>query len=152
MTTLKKTAALGASALMALGGVGATFATVATADAQQPDAPAATAEHAVSSETVMVKPVQVAGEFAFTQTEVASNEYLSRMIGEASKYLCNAQTMAANEGAAAEDWTFAVRGAVKTRSPCRWRSSAIRAMPRRSLWAVPAWATLSTGRPRPMPR
>lgn len=34
MTTLKKTAALGASALMALGGVGATFATVATADAQ----------------------------------------------------------------------------------------------------------------------
>ncbi len=113
MTTLKKTAALGASVLMALGGVGATFATVATADAQQPDAPAATAEHAVSSETVMVKPVQVAGEFAFTQTEVASNEYLSRMIGEASKYLCNAQTMAANEGTAAEDWTFAVRGAVK---------------------------------------
>lgn len=113
MTTLKKTAALGASALMALGGVGVTFATAATADAQVTDAPEAAAERAVSSESAMVRPAQVTGEFAFTQTEVASNAELARVIGEASKYLCNAQTMAANEGAAAEEWTFSVRGAVE---------------------------------------
>lgn len=113
MTTFKKTAALGASALMALGGAGATLAAALPADAQTVDAPEATVQYVASSETAMVKPVQVTGEFSFTQTEVASNAELACVIGEASKYLCNAQAMAANEDATAEDWTIAVRGAVE---------------------------------------
>ncbi|MEC4273694.1 molybdopterin-dependent oxidoreductase [Adlercreutzia sp. R25] len=112
MTTLKKTAALGASALVALGGVGATFVAATTASAQQPDDVTAVS-HVVSAETAIVRPAQVQGSFSFTQTEVATNDDLGRLIGEASKYLCNAQAMAVNEDASADEWMFSVRGAVK---------------------------------------
>lgn len=112
MTTLKKTAALGASALMALGGMGATFIAATEASTQQPDDTAVVSQTA-STETAIVKPAQVLGSFSFTQTEVATNDELGRLIGEASKYLCNAQTIVANEGASAENWSFSVRGAVK---------------------------------------
>lgn len=55
---------------------------------------------------------QVRGTFAFTQTEVATNDYLARHLAEGSTYLCGASPAA--DGAAIDptQWTIAVQGAV----------------------------------------
>lgn len=113
MKSYKKAVALSASALMAIGGIGTTFATAATADADQVDGAAQAVAHGVSNDTFIVKETQVNGQFAFTQSAVTENQDLKRFVSEASKYLCNASTMMANEGAEVEDWAINVRGAVE---------------------------------------
>lgn len=110
----KKTAALSASVLMAVGGIGGVFATAMPAGAQEVLDPAQDAQaQEAGAEVGIVKIDKVQGSFDFTQTAVASNDYLAKAIGAASKYLCGSQLIESNQAVAPEDWVFAVTGSVK---------------------------------------
>lgn len=113
-TATKKTAALSASVLMAMGGIGGTFLAAAPADAQetQDPLPEARTDEAVT-ETGIVSPDVVEGHFTYTQGLVSSNAYIAKVLGDASKYLCGGQSAVATGDVSAEEWKIFVGGAVK---------------------------------------
>lgn len=111
--TTKKTAALSASMLMAVGGIGGVFAAAMPAEAQEaPETAGQESPQESASESAVVKLDAVEGSFGFTQAAVAQNDYIAKVIGAASKYLCGSQVAEMNENAAPEDWVFEVKGAV----------------------------------------
>lgn len=55
---------------------------------------------------------EVVGTFGFTQTEVSSNEWIARHIGEASRYLCGSAVVQVEDGVDAADWVLEVTGDV----------------------------------------
>ena len=104
--------AAGAAAGVALATVPADAAAVDAAPVAAADQGAvAAADQAVQSPRVALDTVE--GTFAFTQTEVSSNDWLARHIGESSKYLCGSEAVLAGEAADAESWTISVGGAVE---------------------------------------
>lgn len=113
MSVVKKTLAVGASSLLAVGGV-ASIAGMALAENAPADQGANAAAEAVevSQETAVVYVDAVEGDFAFTQTEVASNDQIKKYIGDASKYLCNG-SVANDESVAPEDWKITLKGDVQ---------------------------------------
>lgn len=68
--------------------------------------------HAVSAVQPAVEQDEVAGTFAFTQGEVASNAWLAAHVGTAPKYLCGSETVATGEASDVESWALAVTGDV----------------------------------------
>lgn len=112
MKALKKTLVIGTSSIMALSGMGGVALAATQADGDQPAA--STEEQTVSqaSETGTVQIDRVIGEFAYTQTEVMSNDVIKKNLGEASKHLCGAN-LASDAEVSAEDWTVSVGGAVQ---------------------------------------
>lgn len=114
-TSKKMTVAAGAGvALIAAGAAGS----LAIAAAQTVDVQAggeacvqeASATQVESANRVTVNKVE--GAFAFTQAEVAGNDYLAQNFAEGSKYLCGAKG-ATDEQAQAQNWMLTVEGAVE---------------------------------------
>ena len=115
MATVKKTIALGASAAMALSGLGATFAMANPGDPDGQSAGAAQKSTTMEMREgdIVPMPKAVIGEFTFCQTEVATNEELAARLAGASKYLCGSQLVEQNQGVAPEEWEFAITGSVR---------------------------------------
>ena len=114
-TSKKMTVAAGAGvALIAAGAAGSlAIAAAQTVDAQTGAAACAQEVSATQVKTANCVTVdKVEGSFAFTQTEVAGNEYLAQNFAEGSKYLCGAKG-ATSEQAQAQDWVLTVEGAVE---------------------------------------
>lgn len=112
-TATKKTAALSASVLMAMGGIGTTFLASAPADAQEPQGNDPQIDENITSEDSGIVSVRVVeGRFAFSQGVVSPNAHIARVIGEASKYLCGGQSVVTSEDVAAQDWEISIGGAV----------------------------------------
>lgn len=113
MDALKKTLAMGASSMLAVAGMGG-VALAATAPTEvQPGSDAqAVEQESGSAEDFVVRMDKVEGRFSYTQSEVTSNDDIKKNLGEASKYLCGANPMDAEEAVTAEDWSIAVQGVV----------------------------------------
>lgn len=115
MSKLQKTFAVGASSLLAVGGVAGAVMAIPQADASEAVAPADAAAEApaeVSADTGVVYLEKVDGSFQFTQDQVNSNKEIQKFIGDASKYMC--QNKAVNdEVTMAEDWTITIQGDVQ---------------------------------------
>lgn len=114
-TSKKMTVAAGAGvALIAAGAAGSlAIATAQTADVQT--ASEACAQEVSTSQVKTANRVtvdKVEGSFAFTQTEVASNDCLAQNFAEGSKYLCGAKG-ATGEQVQAQNWVLTVEGAVE---------------------------------------
>lgn len=114
-TSKKMAVAAGAGvALIAAGAAGS----LALAAAQTVDAQTGVAACAQEVSATQVKAAncvtvdKVEGSFAFTQTEVADNEYLAQNFAEGSKYLCGAKGTTSDQ-AQAQDWVLTVEGAVE---------------------------------------
>ena len=115
-TSKKMTVAAGAGvALIAAGAAGSLAIAVAqTADVQatgEACAQEVSTAQVESANRVMLDRVE--GAFAFTQTEVASNDYLAQNFAEGSKYLCGAKGVT-GEQVQAQNWTLTVQGAVES--------------------------------------
>ena len=113
-TSKKMTAAGAGVALIAAGAAGS----LAIAAAQTVDAQTAGEACVQEVSTTQVESAnrvtadKVEGAFAFTQAEVASNDYLAKNFAEGFKYLCGAKG-AAGEQAQAQNWALMVGGAVE---------------------------------------
>lgn len=107
-----KTIAAGAASVLALtaGVVGVATASEAILAEATPTVQTATAEQSMGQRVISSK---VAGTFAFTQTEVASNEEIARNLAEGSRYLCGARASETNGAQSAENWVLTVEGAVE---------------------------------------
>lgn len=105
--TTKKVAGILSSAVLLTVGSGAALAVAGEAD-QAPVEPTATNQVVKATPQPTVK--VVAGDFAYTQDEVSSNEAV-RKAASASKYFCASQG-APEAAVAAEDWVISVDGAV----------------------------------------
>lgn len=105
-------AGVGTAILVAGMGAGIALASTATADAAAATVatPTTQAQAATTVATQAVQLETVQGTFGYTQSEVASNDYLAKHFAEGSKYLCGAN--ATTEQVDAEDWTITVDGAV----------------------------------------
>lgn len=113
MKTIKKSLALGASAALAISGMGTTFALAATDGSGVDIAKAGVESNHNESVSAVVTEAKVDGLFSFTQAEVATNQELATRLASASKYLCGSQVLEANQAAAPENWELIVSGAVK---------------------------------------
>ena len=100
MDALKKTLAMGASSILAVTGMGgvALAATDSTETQSASDAQAMEQQEGVSADDFIVRMDKVEGEFAFTQSEVTSNDDIKKNLGEASRYLCGANPTGDGEG------------------------------------------------------
>lgn len=111
MSTIKKTIVLGTSSVLALAGVGSGFAVASPSPkAPVPDA-AESARQEAYEKTDIVSTDVVAGKFAYTQSEISSNDDLKAVAG-ASKYLCGARPVGDAGSLSAHDWVIEVKGAV----------------------------------------
>lgn len=114
MSKLQKTFAVGASSLLAVGGVAGAVMTVPQADASQIGDETTAASEAPANEVIdtgVVYLQNVEGDFQFTQEQANSNQEIKKLIGDASKYMC--QNKAVNdEVTMAEDWTITIQGDV----------------------------------------
>ena len=109
---LKKTVALGASAVMVLSGIGSSIA-VADPSGKPAFTPVSDEERALGGKaTNVVLSGKAAGIFSFTQGEVVSNSELGFRLATASKHLCGSQMLEGDQGGAAEDWELVVEGEV----------------------------------------
>ncbi len=105
------------SALVALGALQASaLATPVAPAVDGAPTPAAAVEPAeVAVASPVVEQSEVAGTFAFTQSEVSSNDWLARHVSSASsKYLCGSQVVATGEADDPASWTLAVSGDVSS--------------------------------------
>lgn len=112
-STMKKTLAVGTSALMAMASVGALTATYTQA-AEASEAPEAGAEQAQAQEAQsgFARLSQVVGQFAFSQDTLTSTDVIKSTLGTASQHLCGANPMTDEDVVAVEDWAISVEGAV----------------------------------------
>ncbi len=111
MSAIKKTIVLGASSVLALAGVGSSFAVASPSpEVSAPDA-VENARQETYEKTDIVSTDVVSGKFAYTQSEVSSNDDLKAVAG-ASKYLCGARPAGDAGSLSAHDWVIEVRGAV----------------------------------------
>ena len=115
MDALKKTLAMGASSILAVTGMGgvALAATDSTETQSASDAQATAQQEGVSVDDFIVRMDKVEGEFAFTQSEVTSNDDIKKNLGEASRYLCGANPTGDGEAVSVEDWSITVQGDVE---------------------------------------
>lgn len=114
MGTLKKSLMLGTGSVLALAGMtsGLAVAVPNDASAAVPVGDQVVEANAAFEKTDVVTFDVVAGNFAYTQGEVSSNESIKASVG-ASQYLCEARPVAEGEEVSAEDWAIEVRGEVK---------------------------------------
>lgn len=110
MSKIQKTLAVGASSLLAVGGVASVAVALPQADAAT-DAPQATEAVEVSTDSAVVYLDHVNGDFRFTQTEVASNDQIRKFIGDAAKYMCG--NAAVNTDVDPKDWSITIGGDVQ---------------------------------------
>lgn len=106
-----KTIAAGAASVLALTAGVAGIATASeTVPAETAPITQATATEQPTAHRVVS--AEVAGTFAFTQAEVASNEEIARNLAEGSRYLCGARASETSGAESAENWVLTVEGAV----------------------------------------
>ena len=106
-----KTIAAGAASVLALTAGVAGIATASEAvPAETAPITQATATEQLTAHRVVS--AEVAGTFAFTQVEVASNEEIARNLAEGSRYLCGARASETSGAESAENWVLTVEGAV----------------------------------------
>ena len=111
MSSKKKALAVGMGSVLVLAGASQGAVALATPSADVA-AGAAIEQQGGIINFAQKKVAEVQGEFAFTQAEVSSNEWLYKNIGQASQTLCGSQVVATNEAADAQDWVLTVDGAV----------------------------------------
>lgn len=107
-------AGLGSALVMAAGVQGVALAVpagVVTTETVPPTV-AQPADAAVAPASAVVQADEVQGSFAFTQTELSSNEWIAKHLGEGSRYLCGADMAGSGEEAAVEDWVLTIEGDV----------------------------------------
>ncbi len=110
--TTKAAAGLGVAVLAVQ--AGAVLAAAETPDAgfQDKESGAAFETCAVEGLSSRVSVPAVTGSFSFTQSEVASNDWLFRNLAEGSRYLCGATSSAAASKVDAGEWLLTVDGNV----------------------------------------
>ena len=109
MTRTTQAIAAGASSLLAIGAVALPAIASTSNEAPTADITAATAETTSSSASVYLPVVN--GQFAYTQSEVSSNEEIRKHIGDAATYLCGSG-LTPPAAVAPEDWQVHIGGTV----------------------------------------